>query len=105
MSDADFVVLLYDLERYAGEERAPNYRPGDTRFFLAAFARRPGRMFHDLTWTASGKTHGEALRSVPVGGARFDRTGNSPSPMVPVEGWRFAQEPLPPVTEETAAIP
>lgn len=85
----DTQVLLYDLENYGGAGRAPGYRPGDVRFFLNAYSRQPGAPFASLIWTASATTYDEALTLVPSGGRRFDRTGNFPSPMVPVEGWRY----------------
>lgn len=87
--EEEFLVLLYDLESYGGTGRAPWYRRGDTRFFLNAYARRAGQLFHALAWTASAETIARARSLVPSGGVYFDRTGNFPSLMVPIEGWRW----------------
>ena len=91
--DHDHGVLLYDLEDYAGAGWAPRYKRGDIRFFLNAYTRLPGALFHSLIWTASAHTLEEARAKVPLGGVYFDRTRNWPSPMVPIEGWYFEREP------------
>lgn len=99
-------VLLYDLERYGGEDRAPGYKRGDVpRFLLNAYYRQPGKTFHVFLWADSAATLEEARARVPDGGAYFDRTGNYPSPMVPIEGWRFECRPPEPPRTEQAATP
>jgi hypothetical protein len=103
--NADHLVLLYDLERYAGERFEPNYKRGDLRFFLNGFTREPGRMFHTMIWGASASTIEEAYSKVPPGGVHFDRTGNWPSPMVPVEGWYYESAPSRPPEEQRAVTP
>lgn len=99
----DFVVLLYDLERYAGETRAPLsvYPPGFPRFHVTAYGRRPGELFQSMLWTRPADSHEEARRMVPSGGDYFDRSKNFPSPMVPIEGWYYdVTPPTPPLPAE-----
>lgn len=88
---APFVVLLYDMERYAGESRAPHslYKPGDVRWRLIAYARAEGAQFGSVAWVAPAMSREAALAMVPPGGEYFDRRDNHPSPMVPLEGWAY----------------
>jgi len=92
-SGADYVVLLYDRKRYAGEKWDPGFRPGMAQFGVSAFGRKPERLFHDMVWSFACATYEEARAMVPAGGVYFDRSGNYPSPMVPAEGWYFDDEP------------
>ena len=98
-----FAVLLYDMERYAGEKMAPNYIKGrDLRFGLAAYRKSLHTEPYSLRllWTAWFQTYDEARRMVEPGGLYFDRTGNHPSPMVPIEGWAYDIEPRFPKKQE-----
>lgn len=100
-----YVVLLYDNERYAGENRAPHYVNGrDPRFGLAAYRKSlpPEPWSLRLLWSISANTYDEARRMVQPGGLYFDRTGNHPSPMVPIEGWAYDIEPPCPQHREAA---
>lgn len=96
--DRDFMVLLYDLERYGGETRAPLsvYPLGARRFYLNAFGRQPGQLFHTLLWNRGAESHAHARGLVPAGGDYFDRSKNFPSPMVPIEGWLYDAAPAEP---------
>ena len=96
MPSYDHMVLLYDAERYAGENRAPGYQLGMVRFSLTAFTRSPGAPFHRMIWAAAAVTLDEARAKVPTGGTYFDRSKNWPSPMVPLEGWYFDSAPSEP---------
>ena len=98
-----YMILLYDFERYAGEGRKPGYVNGrDPRFGLAAYWHSlPGETFGArLLWSVSANTYDEARRMVCPGGKYFDRTDNFPSPMVPVEGWYYSNEPICPRIEK-----
>ena len=100
-----FAVLLYDMERYAGENRAPDYVKGrDHRFGLAAYRKSlpPEQFSLRLLWTVWVDTYDDARRMVLDGGLYFDRTGNYPSPMVPIEGWAYDIEPSCPRKEESS---
>lgn len=96
------MVLLYDLERYGGESWAPRYKRGIVRFSLVAWSKHPGSLFSSPIWSVTAASLTAARAMVPTGGRYFDRTGNWPSPMVPLEGWWFDCEPaMPMIKAET----
>jgi hypothetical protein len=96
VGEPGFYALLYDHLDYAGGP-APGWTRGATlnaalgepRFVVCAARRSDGATL----WARGADTHDAARSLVPPGGVYFDRTGNTPSPMVPIEGWRFDAEP------------
>lgn len=95
-----FEVLLYDRDDYAGHRAPESVMPRTG----PRYGVRAVRVSNGATlWTGRAETHDAARALVPPGGAYFDRTGNWPSPMVPIEGWRFDVEPpIPPDPREVA---
>ena len=80
------VVMIYDREDYGGERAPESVLPSTgPRFCVSAVDALSQR----LLWLRRTTSIEEARSFVPRGGAYFDRSTNWPSPMVPVEGWRF----------------
>lgn len=90
-------VMLYDFEDYGG--RAPAYRRGvHCRYSLDCRGSRGATL-----WSVGFATYDEARGRVPVGGEYRDRTGNYPSPMLPIEVWLYDYEPpAPAIVAESA---
>jgi hypothetical protein len=103
-----FVVMIYDREDYGGAV-ATWWSRELPRFLVSAdvtiVTKHPEgeRVRVRSLWQRECATLDDARACVPAGGAYFDRTGNTPSPMTPLEGWRFSAEPPAPDALQDAA--